>query len=231
MRLPLVPRVLGPWVEDPLWATAYDWLVEHESVGGLLWRLGTDSSLADLYAAADEIGRLPAGSRVLDVPCGGGVALRGLRRGQGVEYVAADIAPAMLDRTVAAAARRGVLDQVRTAEEDLLDLSFADDSFDLVVSLTGLHVVPDPVRAVRELARVLRPGGRLTGSALMTDTGPALRGTPRRRPARRRTRPLALDARPPRRSPRRRPDPGARRDLRCVRLLPGGQGLIPFWRP
>ena len=171
MRLPLVPRILGPWVEDPLWATAYDWLVEHENVGGLLWRLGTDSPLADLYAAADEIGRLPAGSRVLDVPCGGGVALRGLRRGQGVEYVAADIAPAMLDRTVVAAARRGVLDQVRTAEEDLLDLSFADDSFDLVVSLTGLHVVPDPVQAARELARVLRPGGRLTGSALMTDTG------------------------------------------------------------
>ena len=166
-----MPRVLGPWVEDPLWATAYDWLVEHENVGGLLWRLGTDSSLADLYAAADEIGRLPAGSRVLDVPCGGGVALRGLRPGQGVEYVAADIAPAMLERTLAAAERRGVLDQVRTAEEDLLDLSFADDSFDLVVSLTGLHVVPEPVRAVRELARVLRPGGRLTGSALMTDTG------------------------------------------------------------
>ena len=80
------------------------------------------ATCADLYAAADEIGRLPAGSRMLDVPCGGGVALRGLRRGQGVEYVAADIAPAMLDRTVAAAARRGVLDQVRTAEEDLLDL-------------------------------------------------------------------------------------------------------------
>jgi len=167
---PLGPLV-GPWVEDPLWATAYDWLVEHELVGGLLWRIGTDSSLAHLYAAAAEIGRLPAGSRVLDVPCGGGVPLRGLRREQGIEYVAADISPAMLDRSVAAAARRGVLDQVRTSEEDVLDLSFDDDSFDLVVSLTGLHVVPDPVRAVHELARVLRPGGRLTGSALMTDTG------------------------------------------------------------
>ena len=152
----------GPWVEDPLWATAYDWLVEHETVGGLLWRLGTDSSLADLYAAADEIGRLPAGSRVLDVPCGGGVALRGLRPDQGVEYVAADIAPAMLDRTVAAAARRGVLDQVRTAEEDLLDLSFADDSFDLVVSLTGLHVVPDP--RARGAASSRGCSGRAAGS-------------------------------------------------------------------
>ncbi len=167
MRMPLI----GPWATDPLWATAYDWLVEHETVGGLIWRLGTDSSLADLYAATAEIGRLPAGSRVLDVPCGGGVALRGLKRGQGIEYVAADISPAMLDRTVAAAVERGVLDQVRPKVEDMQALSFDDDAFDLVVSLTGLHVVPDPVGAVHELARVLRPGGRLTGSALLTDTG------------------------------------------------------------
>ena len=54
-----------------------------------------------LYAAAAEIGTLPAGSRVLDVPCGGGVALRGLVPGQGIEYVAADIAPTMLERTMA----------------------------------------------------------------------------------------------------------------------------------
>ena len=172
MRVPRgLPRLLGPWATDPLWAPTYDWIVEHETVGGLLWRLGTDSSLADLYAATASIGRLPAGSRVLDVPCGGGVALRGLRRGQGLEYVAADISPSMLDRTVAAAARRGVLDQVRTSVEDVQALTYDDDAFDLVVSLTGLHVVPDPYAAVLELGRVLRPGGRLTGSALLTDTG------------------------------------------------------------
>jgi SAM-dependent methyltransferase len=43
--------------------------------------------------------------------------------------------------------------------------------FDLVVSFTGLHCVPDPHAAVLELGRVLRPGGVLTGSALLTDTG------------------------------------------------------------
>jgi SAM-dependent methyltransferase len=210
-------RLIGPWATDPLWATAYDWLVEHENVGGLLWRLGTDSPLADLYAATDEIGRLPAGSRVLDVPCGGGVALRGLKRGQGIDYVAADIAPAMLDRTVAAAAERGVLDQVRPRVEDLHALSFDDDSFDLVVSLTGLHVVPDPVTAVRELARVLRPGGRLTGSALLTDTGLRFEGLR-----------LALDAEAARRAVGGRSDASARRDVRCVRLFPGGQSLSGF---
>ena len=45
------------------------------------------------------IGDLPAGAAILDVPCGSGVALRGLRPGKDVRYVAADIAPAMLDRT------------------------------------------------------------------------------------------------------------------------------------
>ena len=82
---------LGAWGEDPLWATFYDWTVEHPQAGGMLWRAGIGSDLRRLYAAAAEIGRQPAGSSVLDVPCGGGVALRGLRPGQGVRYVAADI--------------------------------------------------------------------------------------------------------------------------------------------
>ncbi len=74
------------------------------------------SDLRLLYESASEIGRQPPGSRILDVPCGGGVALRGLRQGQGVRYVAVDIAQAMLDRTFAAARDRGVADQVQTAD-------------------------------------------------------------------------------------------------------------------
>ena len=92
---------LGGWDDDPLWAHFYDWSVEHRRLGGLAWRLGIQSDLQQLYAAAAEIGRQPAGARVLDIPCGGGVALRGLKPGQGVEYVAADIAQTMLDRTIA----------------------------------------------------------------------------------------------------------------------------------
>ena len=99
----------------PALGAFYDWTVEHPYAGGALWRAGIGSDLGRLYAAAAEIGRQPAGARILDVPCGGGVALRGLRPGQGVEYVAADIAPAMLDRTLAAARRRGVADQVVAA--------------------------------------------------------------------------------------------------------------------
>lgn len=162
---------LGGWNEDPLWATVYDWSVEHRRLGGLMWRVGIQSDLGRLYAATDELGRLPAGSRVLDVPCGGGVALRGLRLGQDVDYVAADIAQAMLDRTMAAAADRGVAEVVTPVLADVGDLPWEDGSFDCVVSFTGLHCFPDPARAVVEMARVLRPGGRVLGSAVLNDTG------------------------------------------------------------
>jgi ubiquinone/menaquinone biosynthesis C-methylase UbiE len=168
LRLPglRVPG-LGGWGDDPLWASFYDWSVEHPRAGGALWRLGIGSDLRLLYDAAAEIGRQPAGSAVLDVPCGGGVALRGLRPGQGVRYVAADISQAMLDRTMDAARERQVADQVEPRIADVGELPFDDGEFDLVVSFTGLHCFPDPHRAVLELGRVTHPGGVLTGSALL----------------------------------------------------------------
>lgn len=161
---------LGGWSDDPLWASFYDWTVEHPRAGGAIWRVGIQSDLRLLYRAAAEIGRQPVGARILDIPCGGGVALRGLKPGQGVEYVAADIAQAMLDRTMEAARERGVADQVEPRIADVGALPFADASFDLVVTFTGLHCFPDPARAVIEMARVLRPGGVLTGSALLNDS-------------------------------------------------------------
>ena len=170
---------LGGWGDDPLWGAFYDWSVEHPQVGGALWKAGIGSDLLRLYAAAGEIGRQPAGSSVLDVPSGGGVALRALRPGQGVRYVAADISQVMLDRTMAAARRRHVAAQVEPVIADVGRLPFADGEFDLVVSFTGLHCFPDPHLALEEMARVLHPGGVLTGSALLNDTG--LRYAPVRR--------------------------------------------------
>ena len=167
MRIP----GFGGWSENPLWAPVYDWTVEHPRLGGLAWAVGLQSDLRRLYAAAAEIGELPDGARVLDIPCGGGVALRGLRPEQDVHYVAADIAPAMLDRTRAAARRRGLDRQVETRVADVGDLPFGDDEFDLVVTFTGLHCFPEPARAVVEMVRVLRPGGVLTGSTLLNDSG------------------------------------------------------------
>ena len=164
MKLPLI----GAWDEDPLWAKFYPLMVEHPALGAPLWRLGLDSDISRLYDAAREIGELPAGARVLDVPVGGGVALRGLRPGAHLDYVAADISPRMLARALASARRRGVEEQVTTVIGDVGDLPFADGTFDLVVSFTGLHVFPDPQQAIREMVRVLKPGAAISGSSLFT---------------------------------------------------------------
>src|SRR4029079_10077237 len=94
------------------------------------------------------------------------VALRGLRPGQGLTYLAADIAQAMLDRTMDAARSRGVDDQVQPRLADVGSLPLAKGSVDLVVTFTGLHCFPDPRGAVAEMARVLRPGGVVTRSML-----------------------------------------------------------------
>jgi SAM-dependent methyltransferase len=149
----------------------YDFFVERETLARVAGRVafGTDTSL--LYDGIDAVGELPAGSAVLDIPVGGGVALRGLRRGQGLRYVAADISPDMLERTERVARELGVDDQVELREADVERLPFDDGEFDLVQSYAGLHCFPNPRKAVLEIARVLKRGGQFTGSVFLTDRG------------------------------------------------------------
>lgn len=163
-------RVSEVWRADHPWGAFYDFVIEHEPVARAGWWVAMGSDVRLLHAAAEEIGRLPDGSTVLDVPCGGGVALGGLRPAQQVRYVAADISPAMLARTAANATARG-LRGVHRVQADVAQLPLAAGSVDLCVSFTGLHCFPDPEAAVHEVARVLRPGGVLTGSAFLNDTG------------------------------------------------------------
>jgi SAM-dependent methyltransferase len=98
------------------------------------------------------------------------VALRGLRPDQGVRYVAADISPEMLARARARAARFGH-DDIEFVEADIERMPFDDDEFDLCVSFNGLHCVPDPAAAIREIARCVKPGGRLVGDSLVRGAG------------------------------------------------------------
>ncbi|MGI5330673.1 class I SAM-dependent methyltransferase [Actinomadura nitritigenes] len=132
-------------------------------------RLAFNTDFGLLYERIERLGALPEGTAVLDVPCGGGVALRGLRPGQRLRYVAADIAPAMLSRARRTAEAAGVSDQVETHEADVTALPFADAEFDVCLSYTGLHCFPDPTTALMELARVTRPGGTLSLSWVHTD--------------------------------------------------------------
>lgn len=157
------------WATGRLPAVVYDYGAEREwlarPVGALLW--GTDTR--GLYRTIRTLGVLPPGTAVLDVPCGGGLALRGLRHGQDVRYVAADISPVMLDRARRQARRLGLA--VEAVKADITRLPFNDNEFDLCVSFNGLHCLPDPATAVRELARCLRPGGRLIGDTIVRSVG------------------------------------------------------------
>ena len=102
---------------------------------------------------------LPAGSRVLDLCCGTGDQAQALRR-PGVEIVAADFCLPML-ALAAPKFRHGEGPRPALLNADALDLPFPNASFDVATVSFGLRNVADLDRAMRELARVLRPGGEL----------------------------------------------------------------------
>ncbi len=120
-----MPDLRERWRTGFIEATAYDWAVEHERAAGLLGRLvwGTDTSA--FYREIAMLSELPAGTRVLDIPCGGGVAFRGLRPERELRYVAADLSPVMLRRARAEADRRGI-HWIEFAEADVEALPFED---------------------------------------------------------------------------------------------------------
>ena len=96
------------------------------------------------------------GERILVDGCGTGADLAFIPHG--VQVTATDLTPAMVTRT---RHRAGILGRpVDARVMDAQALEFPDGSFDAVVLHLILAVVPDPVAAIREAARVLRPGGR-----------------------------------------------------------------------
>ena len=103
-----------------------------------------------------------AGQHVLDVATGPGepaLSLAGILGAEG-RVIGVDVVPAMIEAADREARRRGLPNasfRVASAEE----LPFADDSFDAVVSRFGVMFFPSPLEGLREMLRVLKPGGRL----------------------------------------------------------------------
>ena len=71
-----------------------------------------------------------------------------------------DLSTSMLEKARERVAREG-LRNVRLLEMDAANLTFADDAFDIVYAPYLVSVVPDPVKVVREMRRVCRPGGKI----------------------------------------------------------------------
>jgi SAM-dependent methyltransferase len=131
---------------------------------GSMW--GVDSR--PFYRSIEAVGEMPEGATILDVPCGGGVALRGLRPDQHVSWIGVDLEPAMLRRTQRRAAPFPNV-QTRLIEADMASLPLEDGIADLCITYGGLHCVRNPHAALAEMTRCLRPGGSLLGSTFVVE--------------------------------------------------------------
>jgi ubiquinone/menaquinone biosynthesis C-methylase UbiE len=113
----------------------------------------------DLAGEALRLVGLRSGQRFLDVAAGtGGLSLPAARLGARV--LATDWSPAMVERFEARVRAEG-LDDAEGRVMDCHALDVPDDSFDVTGSQFGVMLVPDQPRALREMVRVTKPGGRV----------------------------------------------------------------------
>jgi SAM-dependent methyltransferase len=113
--------------------------------------------------------RLRGHERVLDIGCGHGLLLIGaakrLPRGRAVGidlWSQVDQGNNSREATLANAAMEGVADRIEVHDGDMRELPFADASFDAVIASLSVHNVESPQgreQAIREMVRVLKPGG------------------------------------------------------------------------
>nr|WP_258034373.1 MULTISPECIES: demethylmenaquinone methyltransferase [unclassified Microbacterium] len=111
-----------------------------------LWRIATRRAIAPR-----------PGERILDLAAGTGASSVALAR-SGAEVVAADFSPGMIAE---GRRRHGTVAGLSFVEANATDLPFADDEFDAVTMSFGLRNVVEPRKALAELLRVTKPGGRV----------------------------------------------------------------------
>jgi len=144
-------------------------ITQHLSIDHMKDSMRAPWIAGDFGAIAREIGApeaesfvarmgLEPGARVLDIACGtGNVTIPLARRGAMVTGL--DMMPHLLDEARARAAREGL--RIRFDEGFAETLPYPDGSFDVLISMFGIMFSPLPATVASEMARVLRPGGRL----------------------------------------------------------------------
>ena len=150
-------KMVGAW--DPVSAWLYESCVAE--------RLGT---LYDRFVAAVAT-EVAAGSTIVDVGCGEGQVSRRLaERHPEATVIGIDLSPTMVER---AAARHGHLGNLGFRVGDALELPFSTGTADLVVSVASIKHWPDRLAGVKEILRVLAPGGFLCLLEADRDCSPA----------------------------------------------------------
>jgi demethylmenaquinone methyltransferase/2-methoxy-6-polyprenyl-1,4-benzoquinol methylase len=100
--------------------------------------------------------------RFCDVATGtGDLALAAARAYPGITVAGVDFVKEMLDAGLPKVARRGLSERVRLFQGDALALPFADGSFDVAAIAFGIRNIPDRLGALREMTRVVIPGGQV----------------------------------------------------------------------
>lgn len=149
-------------------AQRYDLTNDVLSLGNdRLWRIATRRAVAPR-----------AGERILDLAAGTGASSVALAR-SGADVVAADFSPGMIAegrRRHGSGAPGGGIPNLEFVEADATDLPFHDDEFDAVTMSFGLRNVNDPRKALAELLRVTRPGGRIVVCEFSHPPSPAFGG-------------------------------------------------------
>lgn len=132
------------------WDKAVDYYEQH-------WKRQLEPAQTHLLTMAS----LQPGERVLDVACGTGLVTFRAASQVGVRgaVVATDLSERMVQRVREQAAQRGFR-HVTCSRMDAEALQLPDGTFDAALCALGLMYVPDPVRALQEMHRMLKPGGR-----------------------------------------------------------------------
>lgn len=132
---------------------------------GLRGRLMLSRMNAEHAAVSDwGMAQLPATSprSIAELGCGGGRnAAELLRRYPGASLTAIDYSPESVGRTARVNAAEVASGRCRTLQADVSDLPLPDDSFDLATAFETVYFWPGPVASLREVLRVLKPGGTL----------------------------------------------------------------------
>jgi SAM-dependent methyltransferase len=121
------------------------------------WATLAESHNLPLFEAVLDVAEVGPGTRLLDVGCGSGLALV-LASRRGAVLSGIDVSAGLLD-----IARERCPD-ADLREGDMVQQPFVNDAFDAVVGINAFQFAGDPGRALRETARVVRPGGRIVAS-------------------------------------------------------------------
>ncbi len=108
-----------------------------------------------------ELAGIDASVHVLDVCCGMGGPSRYLAHNYGCRVTGIDLAASRIDGAARLTSMAGLDDRVEFRNANALEMPFADETFDVVISQEAFCHIPDKDRLISQCCRVLKPGGRI----------------------------------------------------------------------